>query len=65
MTKQLCVRTYEENYSGFQNNPCAKANCEALNSYLKEGWKIVMVTPKPRYNEYIIEKEVKDKEIEK
>lgn len=65
MTKQHCVRTYEENYSGFQNNPCTKANCELLNDYLADGWKVVMVTPKPRYNEYIIEKEVKDKEIEK
>ena len=65
MTKQYCVRTYEENYSGFQNNPCMRENCELLNDYLADGWKVVMVTPKPRYNEYIIEKEVKDKEIEK
>ena len=28
-------------------------------------WKVVMVTPKSNYNEYIIEKEIKDKEIEK
>lgn len=35
MTKQYCVRTYEENYSDFQNNPCGKVNCEILNSYLK------------------------------
>ena len=64
MTKQHCVRTYEENYSGFQNNPCAKANCETLNSYLNEGWKVVMVTPKSNYNEYIIEKEVEGSEVE-
>jgi hypothetical protein len=61
MTKQYCVRTYEENYSDFQNNPCAKVNCEVLNSYLKKGWKVVRVTPKPKYNEYIIEKEINDK----
>ena len=48
MTKQYCVRTYEENYSDFQNNPCGKVNCEILNSYLKYGWKVVMVTPKPK-----------------
>ena len=65
MTKQLCVRTYEENYCGYQNNPCAAVNCESLNSYLKSGWKVVMVTPKTKYNEYIIEKEIKDSEVEK
>ena len=65
MTKQKCVRTYEVNYSGFQMNPCAKENCESLNSYLENGWKVVIVTPKSDYNEYIIEKEIKDKEIEK
>ena len=62
MIKQKCVRTYEVNYSGFNNNPCAKVNCEALNSYLIDGWKVILVTPKPKYNEYIIEKEFKDKE---
>jgi len=65
MIKQYCVRTYEENYCGYQNNPCGKVNCEFLNSYLEEGWKVVMVTPKPKYNEYIIEKEIKDSEVEK
>lgn len=64
MIKQYCVRTYEENYSGFQNNPCGKANCDVLNSYLEKGWKVVMVTPKPRYNEYIVEKEIEDKKVE-
>ena len=53
------------NYSGYQKNPCAKVNCEYLNVHLKQGWKVVMVTPKTNYNEYIIEKEIKDKEIEK
>ena len=56
MTEQKCVRTYEINYSGYQSNPCAKVNCEALNSYLQHGWKVILVTPKPNYNEYIIEK---------
>ena len=35
-----------------------------LQKYLDEGWKVVMVTPKSNYNEYIIEKEVKDSEVE-
>jgi hypothetical protein len=35
-----------------------------LNSALKEGWKVVMVTPKPEYNEYILEKEFADKHAE-
>ena len=63
MIKQKCVRTYEVNYSGFQNNPCGQVNCEFLNSYLDNGWKVVMVTPKSNYNEYIIEKEIKDSEV--
>lgn len=46
MIKQYCVRTYEINYSGYSGNPCAKANCETLNSYLNEGWKVIVVTPK-------------------
>lgn len=61
MTKQLCVRTYEVNYSGYQNNPCCTVNCELLNSYLEKGWKVIMVTPKTHYNEYIIEKTFEDK----
>ena len=40
MTKQYCVRTYEENYCDFQNNPCAKVNCELLKSYLKKVGKL-------------------------
>lgn len=62
MTVQKCVRTYEESYSDYQNNPCATVNCDYLNSYLEKGWKVVTVTPKPKYNEYIIEKEIKEKE---
>lgn len=58
MTEQHCVRTYEDNYCCYQSNPCAEVNCEELNLYLKKGWKVVLVTPKPKYNEYIIEKEV-------
>lgn len=60
MVKQRCVRTYEADYVGFQNNPCAKVNCESLNSYLTAGWRVVMVTPKPKYNEYIIERETNE-----
>lgn len=60
MIKQYCVRTYEQDYCGYQSNPCGAVNCEVLNSYLTKGWKVVMVTPKPKYNEYIIEKEIVD-----
>ena len=58
MIKQYCVRTYETIYSRYSNNPC-----ETLNSYLNEGWKVVMVTPMSNCNEYIIEKEVEDSEV--
>jgi hypothetical protein len=47
------------NFSGCIN-PSAASNCKQLNSFLEEGWKVVMVTPKSNYNEYIIEKEVKE-----
>lgn len=57
MIKQMCLRTYEDDYCGYGSNPCAKVNCEELNAYLQAGWKVVMVTPKSNYNEYIIEKE--------
>ena len=63
MAKQFCVRTYDKNmYDG-----CAwsRDNCNELNSALKKGWKVVMVTPKPDYNEYILEKEFADKEVNK
>ena len=46
-------------------NPCAKENCESLNSYLENGWKVVIVTPKSNYNEYIIEKEVDNSRMER
>lgn len=61
MTEQKCVRTYDK------DNSCShttKACCEDLNSYLKCGWKIVMVTPKTDYNEYIIEREVDTSRME-
>lgn len=58
MTEQKCVRTYEINHTGYDDNPCSKENCAELNICLKEGWKIIMVTPKERYNEYIIEREI-------
>lgn len=61
MIKQFCVRTYDEN--GY-DNPCTEDNCKELNSALGKGWKVVMVTPKPEYNEYIIEKEFADKHAE-
>ena len=56
MIKQHCVRTYDINYSGNSD--------KTLNSFLEEGWKVIMVTPKSNYNEYIIEKEVEDSEAE-
>ena len=59
MTKQFCVRTYDSNAYDY---PWSKDNCNELNLALKEGWKVVMVTPKPDYNEYILEKEFADKE---
>lgn len=58
MIKQFCVRTYDENAYGYKQS---KDNCKELNSALEAGWKVVMVTPKPEYNEYIIEKEFADK----
>lgn len=63
MIKQYCVRTYEINYSEYSDEPYAKENYETLNSYLNKGWKVVRVTPKSNYNEYIIEKEVEDSEV--
>ena len=53
MKEQRCVRTYEIEYT----DPCNKSNYEELNKYLNCGWKVVMVTPKSGYNEYIIERE--------
>ena len=64
MIKQYCVRTYEEKYSGYSHNPCGKINCDVLNSYLDKGWKVVMVTPKSNYNEYIIEKDIEESEVD-
>ena len=55
MTEQKCVRTYDFDVS---RNQTTSGCCKELNSYLEKGWKLVMVTPKPDYNEYIIEREV-------
>lgn len=57
MSEQICLRTYEVNYCRYDGNPCAEVNCKSLNSYLQKGWKVVMVTPKSNYNEYIVEKQ--------
>ena len=63
MTKQFCVRTYDKNAcNGYL---WSEDTCNELNLALKEGWKVVMVTSKPEYNEYIIEKEFADKEVNK
>lgn len=53
MKEQHCVRTYEIEHT----DPCNKSNYEELNKYLDWGWKVVMVTPKEGYNEYILERE--------
>lgn len=58
MKEQYCVRTYDINDNEVQNNNNEKSNYEVLNSYLDRGWKVVMVTPKPGYNEYIIERDI-------
>ena len=57
MTEQKCVRTYHT------EGDKAEVGCEDLNSYLKSGWKVVIVTPTHSLkehilNEYIIEREV-------
>lgn len=62
-TIQKCVRTYEINVltsRGGDNIPHVNKNCDNLNSYLSDGWKVVVVTPKSNYNEYIIEKVVEE-----
>ena len=51
MTEQCCVRTYEVEPID------SKSNYEELNKYLDWGWKVVTVTSKPGYNEYILERE--------
>lgn len=61
MIKQFCLRTYDTNTYGYFES---KYNCDELNSALKEGWKVVMVTPKLGYNEYILEKKFADKHAE-
>ena len=58
MKEQYCVRTYDIDNNEVQNNNSEKSNYEVLNSYLDKGWEVVMVTPKPGYNEYIIEREI-------
>ena len=58
MKEQYCVRTYDIDNNEVQNNNSEKSNYEVLNSYLDKGWEVVIVTPKPGYNEYIIEREI-------
>ena len=58
MKEQYWVRTYDIDNNEVQNNNSEKSNYEILNSYLDRGWKVVMVTPKPGYNEYIIERDI-------
>ena len=54
--KDVCIKCCRE--LKVQNNNNEKSNYEVLNSYLDRGWEVVMVTPKPGYNEYIIEREI-------
>ena len=58
MKEQRCVRTYDIDNNEVQNNNSEKSNYEVLNSYLDKGWEVVIVKPKPGYNEYIIEREI-------
>ena len=55
MVVQKCVRTYDLDCS---RNACSTNNCKELNDCLNDGWRVVTVTPKSDYNEYIIEKKL-------
>ncbi len=61
MTEQKCVRTYDKNE--FSNNETREC-CEELNPYLEYGWKVVFITAKADYIEYIIEREVDNSRME-
>ena len=55
MTEQKCVRTYDN----IDYNSCVESICsKELNSLLERGWKVVFITPRPTYTEYIIEREI-------
>lgn len=61
MTEQKCVRTYDNiNYNSCVESICSKE----LNSLLERGWKVVFITPRPTYTEYIIEREIDNSRIE-
>lgn len=60
MTKQKCVRTYDSVRSTHDTSYC----CTELSEYLNDGWKVVFVTPRTDYTEYIIEREVDDSRME-
>ena len=61
MTEQKCVRTYDKNE--FSNNE-TRVCCKELNPYLEKGWKVVFITSKVDYIEYIIEREVDNSRME-
>lgn len=54
MTEQKCVRTYDHTNGLNSTTHC----CTELNSRLERGWKVVFVTSRANYTEYIIEREV-------
>lgn len=56
MIEQRCCRTYDVAKGGNSTDDC----CVEVNSRLDHGWRVVCVTPKADYTEYIIEKEVDD-----
>jgi hypothetical protein len=62
MTEQKCVRTYDTNEFGINET---RVCCEELTPYLEEGWRVVFITPKATYIEYIIEREVDNGKMER
>jgi len=54
MTEQKCVRTYDVARGTHETSFC----CTELSEYLEHGWKVIFVTPRLDYTEYIIEREV-------
>lgn len=43
MTEQKCVRTYEMNHIGYEDNPCSKENCAELKDKLNNLSKVAEV----------------------
>lgn len=58
--QQKCVRTYDRAAGTCSTSYC----CTELSEYLKYGWKVVFVTPRTDYTEYIIEREVDNSRLD-